>query len=294
MTGKIIKGIAGFYYVAVVGSGIYECKAKGLFRKIGIKPLVGDIVDIVITHEADREANIEKIHPRRNKLYRPAVANIDQMILVTALEDPKPNLRVVDRFLIQMSRQGIDVVIVFKKRDLAKEAPADEYSRIYTDAGYDTILSSALAKEDIERIRERLKGRTSVFAGPSGVGKSTIVNALVPGAGMETGEISRKLHTGRHTTRHSELISAGEDSYICDTPGFTSFIPEDMEKEDLRFCFREFDPYEGRCRFNGCVHVDEPDCAVKEALAAGKIHDARYGSYLSFYNELKENEKNRY
>ncbi len=294
MTGRIIKGIAGFYYVDIAGSGIYECKAKGLFRKLGIKPLVGDIVDIEITHEADMEANIVKIRKRKNELYRPAVANIDQMIFVTALKEPDPNLRVVDRFLIQMKRQDIKVVICFNKLDIADGSFADELKEIYTNAGYETILCSSFDQEDIDNIKKILSGKTSVFSGPSGVGKSSIVNAIAPEACMETGEISRKLHKGRHTTRHSELFAVSEGTYICDTPGFTSFIPEDMEKEDLRFCFDEFSPYEGRCRFSGCVHADEPDCEVKAAVAEGKISKVRYESYISFYNELKEREKNRY
>jgi len=294
MTGRIIKGIAGFYYVAVEGSGIYECKAKGLFRLLGIKPLVGDIVDIEITHEADREANIVKIHDRTNELYRPAAANIDQMILVTALAEPDPNLRVTDRFLIQMKRQGIKVVLIFNKLDLADAKEAEEFRKIYTDAGYDTLLVSARDPACIEAVKERLSGKTSAFTGPSGVGKSTIVNAIAPDACMATGEISRKLHKGRHTTRHTELFVVSEGTYICDTPGFTSFIPEDMEKEDLRFCFDEFLPYEGKCRFNGCVHENEPECAVKEAVEEGELSRVRYESYLSFLRELKEREKNRY
>lgn len=294
MTGTIIKGIAGFYYVAVAGSGIYECKAKGLFRKIGIKPLVGDVVDIEITCLADMEANITKIHPRKNDLYRPAVANVDQILLVTALKEPEPNLRVLDRFLIQMERKGLKVIICFNKRDLADEEQTAILTSTYTAAGYEVLAGSANEPDFTEKILERIKCLTTVLTGPSGVGKSTIVNALAPGACMETGEISRKLKKGRNTTRHTELIVVSEDTFICDTPGFTSFVPEDMEKESLRFCYSEFSPYEGKCRFQGCVHVNEPECRVKEAVEDGEISKLRYESYVSLFDELKERERTRY
>ena len=294
MTGRIIKGIAGFYYVAVAGSGIYECKAKGLFRKIGIKPLVGDLVEIMITHEADKEANIMKILPRKNDLYRPAVANVDRILLVAALAEPEPNLQVIDRFLIQMKRRGVEVMICLNKADLTETEKAALYEKTYRGAGYEVLTGSARDPEYIGAIRECLEGKITVLTGPSGVGKSTIVNAVAPHAAMETGEISRKLRKGRNTTRHSELIVVSDGTYICDTPGFTSFVPEEMEKEDLRFYYDEFSPYEGQCRFLSCVHINEPECKVKEALAEGKISKLRYESYLSLYEELKERERTKY
>ncbi|MBR3275101.1 MAG: ribosome small subunit-dependent GTPase A [Eubacterium sp.] len=294
MTGKIVKGIAGFYYVSVAESGIYECKAKGIFRLEKIKPLVGDMVRIVVIDEADKTANIEEILPRKNELYRPAVANVDQALLIFALENPKPNLQVLDRFLIQMERQNLPVVICFNKNDLVPKEEAQHLVDVYTDAGYEAFSCSTRSEEDIARIRSLVKGKTTVLAGPSGVGKSSAVNALYGRQMMQTGEISRKLKKGRHTTRHSELFMPEEGTYLCDTPGFTSFLSEEMEKEDLRNCYPEFAAYEGKCRFSGCVDVDEPDCAVKEALKEGRIHQERYDTYTALYKELKEAEKNRY
>ncbi len=291
MTGRIVKGIAGFYYVAVAESGIYSCKAKGIFRKEGKKPLVGDQVEIEILDEADREASIIRILPRKNELYRPAVANLDRVMVVFALREPDPNPGILDRFLVQMKRRNIDVVICLNKRDLDRDGKADILREDYENAGYRVLVCCANDPADIEEIRRILKGGMTVMTGPSGVGKSTIVNALVPDAGMETGDISRKLRRGRNTTRHSELLAVSDDTYLCDTPGFTSFIPEEMKKEELKGCFAEFAPYKGQCRFLSCVHVDEPDCAVKEAVAKGRLSGRRYESYRSMFEELKERER---
>ena len=294
MTGKIVKGIAGFYYVKVVGSAIYECRAKGIFRKEGIKPLVGDDVEIELTHEKDMEANIVHILPRKNELRRPQISNADQVLLIFALEDPKPGAGVLDRFLIQMERQDLPVIICFNKNDLADAAAADEWTGIYKDAGYETFAFSVKNGIGMDAVKKALDRKTTVIAGPSGVGKSSFINYLVPSAEMETGQTSRKLGKGKNTTRHSELFEAWDETYICDTPGFTSFEPEEMEKEDLRFLFPEFLPYEGKCRFDGCVHVDEPGCSLKEAVAEGKVRKQRYASYVQIYGELKEAEKHRY
>lgn len=294
MTGKIIKGIAGFYYVNVAGSGIYECRAKGIFRKEGVKPLVGDDVEIEVTHEQDMEASVVHILPRRNSITRPAAANIDQAILIFALDDPKPSAGVIDRFLIRLLDQGLDPVICFNKNDLSDEEEARKWLTIYADAGYRTLACSAAAGEGLDEIRELLKGRTSIFAGPSGVGKSSLINIFAPEAQMETGITSKKLGRGKHTTRHTELFMAGENTFIMDTPGFTSFEAEYMNKEELKSFYPEFYPYEGSCRFAGCVHINEPDCPVKDAVNAGKIHKERYGSYIQLFEELKEAEKHRY
>ncbi len=294
MTGIIIKGIAGFYYVAVEGSGIYECKAKGLFRKNGCKPLVGDNVRIKILDEEQKEANIEEVLPRKNELYRPAVANIDQIILIMAFTDPEPNLVIMDRMLVQMERLKIPVVICFNKSDLVDEDRAGYIKAIYESAGYKVITCSTVKNHGMDEIRKELSGKTTVLAGPSGVGKSSVTNVISPEMQMETGEISAKLKRGRHTTRHSQLIVVEPGTYICDTPGFTSFSPEPMAKEDLRMFYPEMAAYEGECRFSGCVHVNEPGCAVKDAVEKGDIYKERYESYLLLFNELKDQERNRY
>lgn len=294
MTGKIVKGIAGFYYVYVAGSGIYECKAKGIFRKEGRKPLVGDLAEIRILDEREMEGSLVEILPRKNELIRPAVANVDQAMVFFALESPSPSAALLDRFLIMMEKQDIPVFICFNKEDLVSREAAEEWKSLYENCGYEVLLLAAGAGRGIETVRERLAGRTTVVAGPSGAGKSTVANRLQSEISMETGEISRKLKRGRHTTRHSQLIPLDADTYLCDTPGFTSLYTVGMEKEELQDYFPEFRTYEGTCRFQGCAHIHEPDCAVKRALAEGKISRSRYGNYVLFYNELKENEKRRY
>ena len=292
MQGKIIKGIAGFYYVHVVGSGVFECKAKGAFRKAKIKPLVGDNVEIDILNEEDKLGNIVEILPRKNELIRPAVANIDQALVVFAITKPKPHFNLLDRFLVMMESKGIPVVLCFNKKDIAEEKEVQELEEIYRGCGYQIIFTSAKQEENLDVLKQVLKGKTSAVAGPSGVGKSSLINLCQSGIQMETGSISEKIERGKHTTRHSVLIPIDEDSYIMDTPGFSSLYVNDFEKEELKYYFTEFEPYEGTCKFNGCDHIHEPGCKVKEALEEGKIHRVRYENYLEMYNELKE--KRRY
>lgn len=292
MQGKIIKGIAGFYYVNVVESGVYECKAKGVFRKEKIKPLVGDNVRIEILDEENKTGNIVEIFPRKNELIRPAVANIDQALVVFAVTKPTPHFNLLDRFLVMMERKEIPVVLCFNKKDIATSPEIAELEAIYEKCGYPIVFTSALEQENIEEIRRLLLKKTTAIAGPSGVGKSSLINLLQNQVQMETGTISRKIERGKHTTRHSELIAVDADSYIMDTPGFSSLYVNDFEKEELKYYFREFASYEGQCRFQGCDHVHEPGCAVKEALEEGKIHPVRYKNYLEVYTELKE--KKRY
>ena len=292
MQGKIIKGIAGFYYVNVVESGVYECKAKGVFRKEKIKPLVGDNVRIEILDEENKTGNIVEIFPRKNELIRPAVANIDQALVVFAVTKPTPHFNLLDRFLVMMERKEIPVGLCFNKKDIATSPEIAELEAIYEKCGYPIVFTSALEQENIEEIRRLLLKKTTAIAGPSGVGKSSLINLLQNQVQMETGTISRKIERGKHTTRHSELIAVDADSYIMDTPGFSSLYVNDFEKEELKYYFREFASYEGQCRFQGCDHVHEPGCAVKEALEEGKIHPVRYKNYLEMYTELKE--KKRY
>ena len=292
MQGKIVKGIAGFYYVHVVGFGIYECKAKGVFRKEKQKPLVGDNVEIDILNEEEKTGNIVEILPRMNELIRPAVANVDQALVVFAVTKPKPHFNLLDRFLIMMECKEVPVIMVFNKQDIAKESEIQELKEIYEACGYQMIFTSAREEENIDKVLEVLKGKTTVVAGPSGVGKSSLINLLQSDVQMETGTISQKIERGKHTTRHSELLAVDEDSYIMDTPGFSSLYTNEFEKEELKYYFTEFAPYEGRCKYNGCDHVHEPGCAVKTALEEGKIHEIRYQNYLEMYKELKE--KKRY
>lgn len=292
MQGKIMKGIAGFYYVYAEDGEVYECKAKGIFRKDKQKPLVGDDVEIAVLGQQEREGSIVRILPRRNSLIRPAVANVDQAFVIFAVDDPKPNFMLLDRFLIMMEREGIPAVVCFNKKDLAAREELDFLYGTYKSCGYQVILSSASTEEGLEEIRQVLKGKTTVVAGPSGVGKSSLTNLMQEGVQMETGEISRKLKRGRHTTRHSQVIPVAENTYLMDTPGFTSLYLTDMEEQELKDYFPEFRQYEGKCRFLGCRHIHEPGCAVKEALEQNKISSLRYEDYLGLYQELKE--KRRY
>ena len=291
MKGKIIKGIAGFYYIHVENHGIYECKAKGGFRNKKIKPYVGDLVEIDIIDEAHKKGNIVSILPRLNALIRPTVANVDQAMIIFALTSPEPNLGLLDRFLITMQLQGLKTTICFNKLDIGSDAAAKKLSRIYENCGYEVLFVSVAEGVGLEKVKKRLKGKTTVLAGPSGVGKSSLMNYLNPDAKMKTGAVSEKIQRGRHTTRHSEIFYLGDGTYLMDTPGFTSLYLQDIEPEQLKDYFTEFEPYEGKCRFNGCVHIHEPDCAVKEALAQGKIHNVRYKSYIGLYEELKAQKK---
>lgn len=292
MHGKIIKGIAGFYYVKVVGSGVYECKAKGIFRKDKCKPLVGDEVEIEVLEENEKTGNIVTICERKNELIRPAVANIDQALVIFAVTDPTPHLNLLDRFLVMMEQTGIPVVLCFNKTDLAEDEEMNLLEETYRNCGYRMIFLSARKEENIDTLKKVLEGKTTAVAGPSGVGKSSIINLLVPEAHMETGSISRKISRGKHTTRHSELFALDDTSYIMDTPGFSSLYCDNYEPEELRFFYPEFREYEGMCRFQGCVHIHEPGCAVKQALEEGSISPGRYKNYKDMLEESRR--KRRY
>lgn len=291
MTGKIIKGIAGEYFVHVAGEGIFTCKAKGIFRHRNQKPLVGDDVEIDIMSAEDMKGNITNILERRSELIRPAVANIDQTLVVFAAKSPMTNRNLLDRFLVMMESQGMKSILCFNKMDLAEDEEINELKSTYEKAGYEVLLISVKQNQGIDKVVELLDGKTTSLAGPSGVGKSSLLNTLVPDAVMETGDISRKIERGKHTTRHSEIFCLGDSTYIMDTPGFSSIYTCTCEKEELKEYFPEFYKYEGKCRFNGCVHVNEPDCAVKEAVQEGNIGQSRYENYVLFYNEIKERRK---
>ena len=287
MQGKIVKGISGFYYVHVVGSGVYECKAKGVFRNRKVKPLVGDNVEIVVLDEEKHLGNVEEILPRKNELIRPAVSNIDMALVIFAAAKPDPNFNLLDRFLCMMEYQKVPVTICFNKCDLVSEEEKENLQKIYAPAGYDILFTSVKTGENIDRLKALLAEKTTTVAGPSGVGKSSLVNELQTDVRMQTGAISDKIGRGKHTTRHSEIISIGQDTYIMDTPGFSSMDLPGFEKEDLWTCYPEFVPYEPECRFIGCSHIGEPDCGVKNALAEGKISRVRYDNYVMLYDEMK-------
>lgn len=300
MQGKIIKGIAGFYYVHVQETehagaevcGIYECKAKGIFRNRKVKPLVGDNVLIDVIDQAEYKGNIVGILPRKNELIRPASANIDQAMVVFAITQPEINYNLLDRFILMMDYQNVPTVICFNKIDLVSDDEIAKLRDIYEKCGCKVLFISTYDQSGISDVMDTLHAKTTVLAGPSGVGKSSLTNLILPEEKdvMETGGISR-IGRGRHTTRHSEIFYVSDETYICDTPGFTSLMIPEIEKEDLRFYFSEFEPFEGTCRFHGCVHMNEPDCAVKSAVEQGIISSRRYQSYTEIYNERKDQKR---
>ena len=291
MQGKIVKGIAGFYYVHAKNGNLYECKAKGIFRKDNIKPLVGDDVELEILDEEHKTGNIQRILPRRSKLVRPAVANIDQALIIFAIVKPDPNFNLLDRFLIQMSGQGLPCIICFNKSDIASKEEQESLRSAYEACGCQVLFISVAKKEGIQEVGKLLEGKTTTVAGPSGVGKSSLINCLYPDAEMETGSISEKIDRGKHTTRHSQLFALDEDTFILDTPGFSFLDLFGVEKENLKDYYPEFLAYEEECRFRGCMHISEPDCGVKKALSQGKISQVRYHNYTVLYEELKTKKK---
>ncbi len=291
MQGKIIKGIAGFYYVYTEGGVIYSCRAKGIFRKDGKKPLVGDDVEMSVLDDEAKEGNVDALLPRRSELIRPAVANVDQALVIFAISRPEPNFNLLDRFLIMMRQQNLPSVICFNKEDIANDDEKDILTDAYGLAAERLLFTSAKTGEGIDELKGLLDHKTTVMAGPSGVGKSSITNLLHPNAGMETGDISKKIGRGRHTTRHSELFGINDDTFIMDTPGFSSLDLFEIEKEELRDYYPEFAQYEAECRFQGCMHIAEPVCGVKQALSEGKISRLRYGIYCQLYEELRNKRK---
>lgn len=291
MTGKIIKGIGGFYYVVCENGVTYECKAKGVFRNRKIKPLVGDNVEIEILDAEKNLGNIEDILPRFNWLNRPAVANVDQTVIIFAVSAPAPNFNLLDRFLINMEQHEVPTIICFNKIDLEGFRQSEDICRSYTKSVYEVLFISAESGYGINTLEAVIKGKTTVFAGPSGVGKSSTLNSLFPDANVQTGGLSEKIQRGKHTTRHSELMFVDDDTYIMDTPGFSSLYTEGIEAEDLKLYFPEIAAYTGTCKFNMCNHISEPGCLVKEAVGDGRISKMRYDDYVMIYNELKEKRK---
>lgn len=289
MTGRIVKGIGGFYYV-LCSNGLYTCKAKGLFRLDKTKPLVGDVVDIDVIPGEDMVGNISNIHDRTNELIRPNVANADQALIIFALVSPEPNFVTLDKMILQYKAQDIPVIICFNKEDLASENMAAEVAHDYRGCGCRIFVTSAREKEGIDELLAILSGKTTVVAGPSGVGKSSIINCLTGNDLQKTGEISQKLARGKHTTRHSEIILIKDNTYIIDTPGFGSFDLFDIAAEDLSGYYEEFKEYTA-CRFMPCSHTHEPGCGVKEAVDAGMISRRRYDNYAYIYEEMSRSRR---
>lgn len=285
LEGIIVKGIGGFYYVKV-NDTVYECRARGLFRKNKIIPLIGDRVLIKI-NRGDNTGYIEQIFDRFTELKRPPVSNVNQAIIVFAAQKPDPNLWLLDRFLLLASYQGLDVVICINKSDLDSEGKADNILNIYNKAGYKIFKASCKTKQGIDEIRNILDNKITVFAGPSGVGKSTLLNNIQSNLRLQTGDISQKTSRGKHTTRHVELIELELGGWVLDTPGFSTLDIDFLEENELDKYFIEIYEKGSLCKFSGCSHYKEPGCEVKKAVENGEISESRYDNYLSMLQEIK-------
>lgn len=286
MNGTIIKALSGFYYVSTE-NGTYECRARGKFRLDGTSPLVGDRVSFNL--DSNGKGYIEKVFERKNFFIRPAVANIDALVFVAANTNPVTDPFLIDRVSVIAEESDCELIVCINKTDID---PADELYEIYSKSGFVTVKTSAATGEGIEELVSALKGKICAFTGNSGVGKSSILNAIVPELKLEVGAVSEKLGRGKHTTRHVELFELCDNTYIADTPGFASFEIEMMQsisKEELMYDFREFKEYIGKCRFNDCAHLKEPGCAVTEALMAARIMPSRYESYKRLYELSAQN-----
>ncbi len=283
--GIIIKGIGGFYYVEAADGIIYECKARGVFRKEKITPLAGDKVEISV--DENNKNSIDKIYERRNMFKRPPIANVDKLVIVSSVCDPRPNLLIIDRLSAVAVYKNVEPIIVFTKNDLQS---ADEYIEIYKNAGFKTFAVSNETGEGIGEIKAVIENGVCVFTGNSGVGKSSLINRMYPDFALETGEISKKLGRGRHTTRHVELLKIN-NGYIADTPGFSSldFETNDLiKKDELAFCFPDFSDYIDSCKFSTCAHVNDKGCRLIEAVNSGDVMRSRHESYVTMYNEVKD------
>lgn len=285
-SGTIIKGIGGFYYVKT-SEGIYECKARGVFRKDSITPLTGDSVDVSVTDDEKRVGSLDTIHPRRSQLIRPAVANVDQMAVVIAARSPLPDLMLLDKLLITAEIKNIEAVICINKADLDEAGEYKSIETAYSKAGYRVIALSSVLDKGYDALENILAHKVTAFAGQSGVGKSTILNRIMKSMVMQTGNISERLERGKHTTRHAELLELCTGGFIVDTPGFSSFGLPEMPSAELEGYYPEFAGYLGKCKFTGCSHISEPGCSVKAALDEGLIDSGRYARYTELYSLLK-------
>lgn len=287
MRGLIIKGIGGFYYVKTA-EGVFQAKGRGIFKKEGITLAVGDIVDLEVLPDGDGVIN--SIEPRKNQFIRPPIANIDQFIVVFAARKPKPNFSIIDKFLIMAEQNDIEPVICMNKCDLVSKDELAEMKAIYENV-YPIICVSGKTGEGIDQLLHFMEGKRVAFAGPSGVGKSTITNLIIPEANMETGNVSHKTDRGKHTTRHVEIFETEGGGMVFDTPGFTSFDILEAEEDTLSGFYPEIAEYAGCCRFDNCRHIKEPGCSVTEAVEEGKISKVRYDSYLANIEEIRKRKK---
>lgn len=291
--GLILKGIGGFYQVEG-DDGLYECKTRGIFRKKGITPLPGDYVQFTITNEALHEGWIEEIKERTNYFVRPPVANVKQLAVVMAAACPEPDYLLADKLLVSALKNDIQPFVIINKTDLADRESLQQMEANYQSAGFPVILMSKVTMQGYDILHDRLRGSCTVFAGQSGVGKSTILNIIMDKWVMETNTVSEKIQRGRHTTRHVQLLPLDCRGYVADTPGFSSFSLDDIRHDELTWYYPEFEKVHGTCRFHGCRHINEPGCAVKGAVEAGKIASKRYECYRKLYEELKEIYEQRY
>lgn len=292
LNGQIIKGIGGFYYVDTQ-VGLYECRARGIFRKQKVTPLVGDRVAISVVDEENKKGVIEEINKRDTELVRPPIANVNKALIVFAIKNPKPNLSLLDRFIVLAEKEGLEIVIILTKADLDDENILDEVKSTYELSGYKVIPVSNKTKLNIDKVKDELAGNVVVFAGPSGVGKSSLLNEIDKNFKLQTGEVSDKIKRGKHTTRHAELLKLECGGMVADTPGFSSLTLDDISETELKEFFIEFDEFDD-CRFGSrCIHEKEPSCAVKEAVERGEISKKRYDSYIQLLNEIRQG-KRRY
>ena len=290
--GRIIKGIGGFYYVDT-DNGLYECRARGIFRKNKITPLVGDFVKISVVDEDNKKGVVEEIQERKTELVRPPIANVNKALIVFAVKNPTPHLSLLDRFIVLAERENLEIVIILTKIDLDDDNTFEKIKNIYEPCGYKVIGVSNLENKNIDKVKEELKDNTVVFAGPSGVGKSSLLNQIDSNFQLKTGDVSDKIKRGKHTTRHAELFELKFGGMVADTPGFSSLTLDDIEDIDLKDYFIEFEDYDD-CKFGSrCIHQNEPNCAVKEAVENGEIPKERYESYIQLLNEIRQG-KRRY
>ena len=280
-TGRIVRSLSGFYDVQIPGK-VISCRGRGSLRKEGVTPLTGDMVEITLEHG---KGMVERVLPRKNRFIRPAVANVDALVVFAANVNPVTEPFLIDRVAAIAGDQNVPVILCINKCDLD---PAVDLAKIYRNAGFSLIQASAQTGEGVEELRALLQGKLTAFTGNTGVGKSSMLNRLCPQLELATGEVSEKLGRGRHTTRHVELYALDEETYVADTPGFSSFDTDQMDvllKENLQYAFGDFAPYLGQCQFHDCSHRREPGCRVRQAVEKGNLEKTRYDSYLRLYEK---------